>query len=123
MKRVLGFLAAGILAVASVSSAVAEEVKGEVHVHSEVAAEAPAVIAREFKLVDGTVVHVEGDHAFVVDAEGNKTPAPDGEHTLADGTVFEVKAGVASGLPAEAPDAEPAAGEAEAAADGAVVEN
>lgn len=112
MKRVLGILAAGILAVAPVSLAVAEEVNADVHVHSEVAAdvaadEAPAVAAREFTLANGTVVHVEGDHAFVVDAEGNKTPAPDGEHTLADGTVFEVTGGVASGLPAEeAPAAE-----------------
>ena len=57
------------------------------------------------ELVDGTKVRVDGElvadtAVFVVDAEGNETPAPDGEHLLsdektlvvtADGKIVEVK--------------------------------
>ncbi|MCD8497093.1 MAG: hypothetical protein LRZ85_02810 [Alphaproteobacteria bacterium] len=53
---------------------------------------APAEVV-ETKLQDGTVVHIKGEEVFVVDAEGVETPAPDGEHTLEDGTVVKTMAG------------------------------
>lgn len=43
--------------------------------------------------VTATSVVVEGEHAFVVDATGTKTPAPDGEHKLADGTTVKTVGG------------------------------
>jgi hypothetical protein len=57
------------------------------------------------ELVDGTKVRVDGElvadsAVFVIDAEGNETPAPDGEHLLSDektmvvtvdGKIVEVK--------------------------------
>lgn len=47
----------------------------------------------EATLADGTTVHIKGDAVFVVDAEGNETAAPDGDHTLEDGTVITTKDG------------------------------
>lgn len=64
----------------------------------------------EAKLQDGTVVVTDtdvmavGDEIFVVDAEGNRTPAPDGDHVLEDGTVVSVSQGKISGV--ESPDVE-----------------
>lgn len=50
-------------------------------------------------LADGTVVKVEpaieeGAEVFVIDAEGNSLPAPDGEHQLEDGSVIITEGGV-----------------------------
>jgi hypothetical protein len=45
-------------------------------------------------LADGTVVHVKGDAVTVVGADGTETPAPDGEHTLADGTTIKTMGGM-----------------------------
>lgn len=47
------------------------------------------------ELVDGTKVRVDGElvadsAVFVIDAEGNETPAPDGEHILSDGKTMVV---------------------------------
>lgn len=47
------------------------------------------------ELVDGTKVRVDGElvadsSVFVIDAEGNETPAPDGEHLLSDGKTMVV---------------------------------
>jgi hypothetical protein len=47
------------------------------------------------ELVDGTKVRVDGElvadsAVFVIDAEGNETPAPDGEHLLSDGKTMVV---------------------------------
>jgi len=49
------------------------------------------------KLVDGTIVSAEafepGQDLFVIDEAGERTSAPDGEHTLEDGTKVVVKEG------------------------------
>lgn len=57
------------------------------------AAEAGAEVVTH-TLVDGTIVHVKGENVFVVDADGVETPAPDGEHTLEDGTTVVTQGGV-----------------------------
>ncbi len=56
--------------------------------------ETTAVEAREATLKDGTKISIEGDKVFVVAADGTKTPAPDAEHELADGTKVKTVAGV-----------------------------
>ena len=53
-----------------------------------------AVEAKEATLKDGTKVSIEGDKVFVVAADGTKTPAPDAEHELADGTKVKTMGGV-----------------------------
>ncbi len=86
---------------------------------TEAAADAAATEAAEVKeltLADGTKVHVKEGQVTVVGADGTETPAPDGEHTLADGTTIKTMGGViaeeapAAGeeAPAEAPAEEPA---------------
>lgn len=45
-------------------------------------------------LADGTELVIEGDAAFVVDSEGGRTPAPDGTHTLSDGTALTTSGGM-----------------------------
>lgn len=79
--------------------------------HAEEAAPAAAEAAVEVKeltLADGTKVHVKGEEVFVVAADGTETPAPDGDHTLADGTTVKTLGGklVTEAAPAEAPAAE-----------------
>ena len=62
--------------------------------------EEPITMSIEGKLEDGTIVastadsFVEGAPIFIVDAEGQTVPAPDGEHTLEDGTVITVADGM-----------------------------
>jgi hypothetical protein len=50
------------------------------------------------KLMDGTIVRYEslevGMPLFVIDEAGNELPAPDGEHTLEDGTKVTVEGGI-----------------------------
>ncbi len=86
---------------------------------TEAAADAAATDVAEVKeltLADGTKVHVKEGQVTVVGADGTETPAPDGEHTLADGTKIKTMGGViaeeapAAGeeAPAEAPAEEPA---------------
>lgn len=62
-------------------------------------AEAPAEVKlAQAKLEDGTVVEYEGDElavgsvVYVVPAEGDKSLAPEGEHTLEDGSKIMVDA-------------------------------
>jgi len=64
---------------------------------------AHAVEAKEVTLKDGTKVVIEGEMVSVVDAEGKKTAAPDGEHELADGTKVTTKEGKLVHPAAEAP--------------------
>lgn len=54
---------------------------------------APAVEMVEATLKDGTKISIEGENIFFVSDDGTKTPAPDGKHTLADGTTMETKGG------------------------------
>lgn len=53
---------------------------------AETASDEVAVKALETTLKDGTKVVIEGEMVSVVDKDGVKTPAPDGEHELVDGT-------------------------------------
>jgi len=77
-------------------------------------------------LSDGTAIEYEklepGFPVFIVDAEGNQTPAPAGEHVLEDGTTIEVdEAGLI--MEVAAPGEEGAEDAAEAAAgDAPIVE-
>lgn len=70
---------------------------------AEAAADEVATVT-ETTLKDGTKVAIEGDMVSVVGADGAKTPAPDGEHELADGTKVKTMAGkiVAPEAPAAA---------------------
>ncbi len=52
-----------------------------------------AMEVKETTLKDGTKIVIEGDMVSVVGADGAKTPAPDGEHELADGTKVKTMAG------------------------------
>lgn len=51
----------------------------------------------DMKLVDGTIVSAEafepGQDLFILDEEGERIPAPEGEHSLEDGTKVIVKDG------------------------------
>lgn len=57
-------------------------------------------MSKEGKLADGTMVatpsddFVVGAELYVIDADGNPQPAPDGEHTLEDGAVVTTVGGV-----------------------------
>lgn len=73
------------------------------------------------KLADGTMIASPaesfevGAELYIVDAEGNTTPAPDGEHTLEDGTMVSVIDGkIAEMKPAESQEEEMSAEIAEA---------
>jgi hypothetical protein len=123
MKLKLALLAAAMIA-APFSIAMADEhaaPAAEVAADAAVAATAPAVAAYEVTLQSGAKVSVEGDHAFVVGADGAKTAAPDGDHVLADGTTMTVAGGViTAGKPAApAPAVETAPMDAHAPAEGA----
>lgn len=52
-----------------------------------------ALAADTAKLKDGTTIEIDGDAVSVVGADGAKTPAPDGTHTLEDGTTVTTKDG------------------------------
>lgn len=114
MKHILGAVMAGFLAIAPTGFAFADH-----HAEPAVATEAAptegaaageAVVqkAREIHLKDGTVVHVDADmSAYTVDENGVKTPAAEGNHELADGTMLTVHEGhVTAGMPAEEASAE-----------------
>lgn len=94
MKKYLMIAAAALAVAAPIYTAQAED--------AEMATEA-AVEVQEMTLADGTKIHVKGEEVFVVDAEGNKVPAPDGVHTLEDGSTVETMGGmiVAPAAPAE----------------------
>ena len=121
MKHTLAILAAGILAVAPLSAAVAEDLHAGAAVETDIegtlgtAVAAPAI--NEYKLSDGTVIFAQGDAAWTLDAEGNKVPAVAGKYTLASGTAFEltVEEGKVAGFPAMESAAEAVAGEEPAA--------
>lgn len=48
---------------------------------------------KQTQLQDGTTIEIVGDSVNVVDKDGSKKPAPDGEHTLADGSKLVIKDG------------------------------
>ncbi len=100
MNKMLALAAVGLLSAVSFG-AQAEEHAAPAHADVKVEAVAPAVAAetaavvevKEVTLKDGTKVSIEGESVFVVGADGAKTPAPDGEHELADGTKVKTAAG------------------------------
>lgn len=49
-------------------------------------------VAAELK--DGTKIEITGDKVEVVGKDGKKTPAPDAEHTLKDGSKVTTKGGM-----------------------------
>ena len=58
-----------------------------------------ATVAVEVKTVagelkDGTKIEITGEKVEVIGKDGKKTPAPDGEHTLKDGSKVTTKAGM-----------------------------
>ena len=73
--------AAPAAAPAHTAPAVAMEAKVEVK-----------TVAAELK--DGTKIEITGDKVEVVGKDGKKTPAPDAEHTLKDGSKVTTKGGV-----------------------------
>lgn len=84
-------LALTLAAAALIASPIAA--KAEDHAaHADASVEAAAAVEKE--LADGTKVSIEGNHAFVVAADGSKTAAPDGTHTFKDGTTATTKDGV-----------------------------
>ena len=66
-------------------------------------------MSKEGKLADGTIVatpsddFVIGAELYVIDADGNPQPAPDGEHTLEDGAVVTTVGGIITEIEAAAP--------------------
>lgn len=121
MKRTLALMAAALVA-APFSLAMAEDhaapaAEAAVEAAHDAAAEAAA--AYEVTLKDGvTKVSIEGDHAFVVGADGAKTAAPDGDHVLSDDTTMTVAGGVITAGKPAAPAAEAAPADAAPAAEG-----
>ncbi len=52
-----------------------------------------AIEMREATLKDGTKISIEGENIFIVSDDGTKSLAPDGTHTMADGTTLTTKGG------------------------------
>lgn len=125
MKKFLMAAAVGLLATAPVA-AFAEEhgdmvapapaatpADAAASAATEAAADTAAVEVKEVTLKDGTKVVIEGDMVSVVGADGAKTPAPDGDHEMEDGTMLKTMGGKvmkdeaapAMEAPAEAPAA------------------
>lgn len=88
MKKLALLAVVALLAVAPVAAQASEHAK-----EAPAAAETTTMAPVEHTLKDGTKVEVEGDMVSVVAADGAKTPAPDGEHELADGTKITTKDG------------------------------
>ncbi len=96
MNKMLALAAVGLLSAVSFGAQAEEHAAPAAAEHAaEVKAEvaAPAAEVKEVTLKDGTKVSIEGESVFVVGADGAKTPAPDGEHELADGTKVKTAGG------------------------------
>lgn len=111
MKRILGIVAAGVLAVASFNAAHAADAAatGGAAVKAEAAVAADSAVkpaTQQFTLKDGTTLTVDDKQgAWTTDAAGKNVAATDGDKETADGKKLTVKEGkVVAGL-------EPAAGE------------
>ena len=89
MKKLIALAALAVIALSPVAQA--EEHKA---MTTTTTTEATTTVeAKEATLKDGTKVSIEGDSVFVVAADGTKTPAPDAEHELADGTKVKTVSG------------------------------
>ncbi len=101
-----------LLAVSTVAALAIAPVAAHANEHKEMVAPAPAAApaeaaasaaaeaavdhaaeVKETTLKDGTKIVIEGDMVSVVAADGTKTPAPDAEHELADGTKVKTMGG------------------------------
>jgi hypothetical protein len=91
MKKNILILAALAVAAPAYFSVQAQADETTVTTSTTVETAAPEVV--EKMLVDGTKLHVKGDEVFVVGADGTETAAPDGSHTLSDGTVVKTMGG------------------------------
>lgn len=101
MKKLLALAALGLLAFTPATVKAEDAAAPATTEAAAPAAEAAATVeVKEVTLKDGTKVSVEGESVFVVGADGAKTPAPDGEHELADGTKLTTKDGKAVTAPA-----------------------
>lgn len=90
MNKLLALAAVGVLSVTSFAAQAEEKAAPAAEAKTEAAA---AVEVKEVTLKNGTKVSIEGENVFVVAADGAKTPAPDGEHELADGTKVKTAGG------------------------------
>lgn len=109
MKKLVVLAAAGFLAVAPFVTAQAEdhEAHGSVAVEAAAEAETPAVGGpAQLKLQDGTNIVMDGNSVSVVGADGSLSPAPDGTHTLEDGSKVTTAGGTVVESAVEAPAAE-----------------
>lgn len=87
-------IALAALAVLALSPALAQANEHETMTHETTTHTKTTIEAKEATLKDGTKVSIEGDHVFVVGTDGAKTPAPDAEHELSDGTKVKTHGGV-----------------------------
>lgn len=96
MNKMIALAAVAVLALApsfaKAEDAAAKTTTTETHSAATHTSDS-TVTTKEMTLKDGTKVSVEGDSVFVVGADGAKTPAPDGEHELADGTKLKTMGG------------------------------
>lgn len=99
MKKYMMILAA--LMVSAAPAYVAFQAHAEDAAAPAEAAPAAEVEVKEATLADGTKVLIKGEEVFVVGEDGAETAAPDGTHTLSDGTTITTAGGKV--VPAEAP--------------------
>ena len=79
-------------AVKSSEPASAPAVQATAPAKEEVKKEEVKTVAGELK--DGTKIEITGDKVEVIGKDGKKSPAPDGEHTLKDGSKLSTKGGM-----------------------------
>lgn len=99
MKSFLSFLMLGFLFMSPVKAetvAIPEQPEPVVDTASA-SASADILDMKEVTLKDGTKISIEGQNVFVVSDDGTKTPAPDGVHSLADGSTITTKGGTLVG--------------------------
>ena len=87
------FALAAVAGLALSTAVVAEEAKAPEAAAPAATAEAAAPAVTTLELKDGTKAEVAGEAVSVVNADGTKTPAPDGTHELKDGTTVTTKDG------------------------------
>jgi hypothetical protein len=69
----------------------AENLETELSVSEDIVADDTMI--KELDLKAGGKISIEGENVFAVDDKGIKSPANDGAHELADGTMIETKSG------------------------------
>lgn len=97
MKSFLSFLMLGFLFIAPVKAETVAAPDQPEPVVDTASASADILDMKEVTLKDGTKISIEGQNVFVVSDDGTKTPAPDGVHSLADGSTITTKGGTLAG--------------------------